>query len=199
MASDSTNVRTRLRKAIPNAESLRERVRSLSAPLKRGARALHLRFQRSEDKPLGKHLTGLDEDYVREKAKDITEADLDTIVERADAIEKRFRSGGPLRRLFENGRLLLELVLDVRRGRYREAPVWTLSAVGVALLYVLNPLDLIPDTLPLLGLVDDAAVVSACLSLVEQDLRKYRRWRQAHPDESVLEDADDDPEELTSP
>lgn len=182
-----------------DSTGFRDRLRGLPSHIRARARALRRRVRESEDEPLGERLTGLDEEYVREKAKGITEADLDAIVERADAIEKRFRSGGPLRRLFENGRLLLELVLDVRRGRYREAPVWTLSAVGVALLYVLNPLDLIPDTLPLLGLVDDAAVVSACLSLVEQDLRTYRRWRQAHLDESVREDADDDLEELTSP
>lgn len=181
-----------------DSTGFRDRFRGLPSRIKARARALRRRVRGSEDEPLAKRLTGLDEEYVREKAKGITEADLDTIVERADAIEKRFRSGGPLRRLFENGRLLLGLVRDVRRGRYREVPMWTLSAVGVALLYVLNPFDVIPDALPLLGLVDDAAVVSACLSLVKQDLRQYRTWRQAHSGQSVLEDAEDDPEELTA-
>lgn len=124
-------------------------------------------------------LTEIDEDYVKRGAKEITEVDLDTVVERAEAIEERFRGSGPLQRLLEDGRLLLELVRDARQGRYQAVPVWTLSAAGFTLLYVLNPFDMIPDTLPLLGLLDDAAVVSACLSLVEQDLRDYQAWKRA--------------------
>ena len=47
---------------------------------------------------------------------------------------------------------------------------------------MLNPLDLIPDALPVLGVLDDAAVVSACLVLLEQDLHDYRRWLRQGPD-----------------
>ena len=46
-----------------------------------------------------------------------------------------------------------------------------------------------PDALPLLGLLDDAAVVSACLSLVEQDLRDYQAWKQSQVEE---DDGDDE-------
>lgn len=37
-----------------------------------------------------------------------------------------------------------------------------------------------PDALPVLGLAEDAAVVSACLALVEQDLYAYRDWYRKH-------------------
>jgi uncharacterized membrane protein YkvA (DUF1232 family) len=46
------------------------------------------------------------------------------------------------------------------------------------LLYVFNPFDLMPDLLPLIGQLDDVAVMSACLMLVEQDLVKYRVWKE---------------------
>ena len=42
---------------------------------------------------------------------------------------------------------------------------------------MLNPFDLVPDVLPLIGQVDDVAVMGACLILVEQDLHKYRNWK----------------------
>lgn len=137
----------------------------------------------------------IDEDYVEREAEDLAEVDLDTVVERAEAIEKRFRRNGPLQRLLEDRRLLLELVRDARRGHYRNVPVWTLSAAAFALLYVLNPFDLVPDALPLVGLLDDAAVVSACLSLVEQDVLAYRAWKRAQsttPDAAAEEEAADD-------
>ena len=67
-------------------------------------------------------------------------------------------------------------------------------------LKILNPLDLIPDALPVLGLLDDAAVVSACLALVEQDLYAYRQWRdgdeQRAPDRLDAE-APDNPKKMS--
>lgn len=147
--------------------------------LKTRVRALRRRLRSTgwEDR-----LERLDESYVEEGAESVTETDLDTVVEKADAIEDRFRDNGPLRRLLDDSRLLLGLVQDVRRGRYTQVPVWTLSAAGFALLYVLNPVDVIPDALPLVGVLDDAAVVSACLVLLEQDLYDYRAWLREQDD-----------------
>jgi uncharacterized membrane protein YkvA (DUF1232 family) len=147
------------------------------------ARALWRRLGGAKKEALVDRLSEIDESYVERGAESITEVDLDTVVERAEAIEERFRSSGPLKRLFRDGRLLLGLVRDARRGRYRTVPVWTLSATAFTLLYVLNPFDVVPDALPLLGLLDDAAVVSACLSLVEQDLREYQDWRRSQEKE----------------
>ncbi|WP_233993970.1 YkvA family protein [Salinibacter altiplanensis] len=151
---------------------------------------LRKRIRSVRDTRLADRLARIDAEYVREKARRITEADLDTVVDRAEAIEARFRKDGGIRRLLDDGRLLLDLIRDVRAGRYRGLPVWTLSAVGFALLYVFNPFDLVPDALPLVGLLDDAAVVSACLSLVEQDLRDYRIWRRANRRQEETTDRD---------
>jgi len=49
--------------------------------------------------------------------------------------------------------------------------------VVAALAYVLSPIDLIPDILPLVGFIDDAMVVGACLLLVEQQLAEYEAWK----------------------
>ncbi|MFB6229609.1 MAG: YkvA family protein [Salinibacter sp.] len=188
MDADSTSLRARMKRRLPNFEQLSERIRTR-------ARALRRRFGGTEDASVAERLAAIDEEYVERGAKDITEVDLDTVIEQAEAIEERFESNGPLQRLLEDGRLLLSLVRDARRGHYREIPVWTLSAAGFTLLYVLNPFDLIPDTIPLLGVLDDAAVVSACLSLLEQDLRDYQAWKRAR-----LEDESDEPaEDLISP
>jgi uncharacterized membrane protein YkvA (DUF1232 family) len=46
---------------------------------------------------------------------------------------------------------------------------------------VFNPLDLVPDVLPIVGQVDDAAVVAGCLILIQQDLHAYRKWKQSQP------------------
>ena len=133
-------------------------------------------------------------DHVKTIIRQIARTDLGAVMERAGAIKDRFRSDRSLRRFREDARLLLSLIRDVRRDRYREVPVWTLSAAGFALLYVLNPFDLIPDALPVVGMLDDAVVVSVCLSLVEQDLHDYRTWKQAQSGRP-----EDDENENTSP
>jgi uncharacterized membrane protein YkvA (DUF1232 family) len=53
-----------------------------------------------------------------------------------------------------------------------------IASIVFTLIYVLNPFDLVPDMLPLIGQLDDVAVMGACLMLVEQDLHKYKDWKQ---------------------
>lgn len=73
--------------------------------------------------------------------------------------------------------LAVSLVRDYWRGLYRVVPGSSLLAIVLALLYVFDPLDFIPDVLPVVGLVDDALVAFLCWSLVEKDLRAYEEWR----------------------
>jgi len=43
--------------------------------------------------------------------------------------------------------------------RHPAAPLWLKVGTALIVLYALSPIDLIPDTLPLLGWVDDIAIV----------------------------------------
>ena len=43
--------------------------------------------------------------------------------------------------------------------RHPLAPRWLLPGVGLVVLYVLSPIDLIPDFIPVVGLLDDVVVV----------------------------------------
>ncbi len=44
--------------------------------------------------------------------------------------------------------------------RHPAAPLWLKVGTALLVLYVLSPIDLIPDTIPLLGWVDDAAILT---------------------------------------
>lgn len=156
-----------------------EGLKRLVPRLKARSRLLHRRMQGVDGGGLTDDLEQIDAGYVDEGGRTMTEEDIENVVEYADVIEERFRDNGPLRRLLRDGRLLLSLVQDVSSGRYPHVPKWTLGAAAFALLYVLNPFDLVPDALPVLGMLDDAAVVSACVALLEQDLYDYRDWLRA--------------------
>lgn len=119
----------------------------------------------------------LDEDFVQEGAQEVTEKDFDKVVNKSEEIKKKFNTWGPLSRFMEDARLLLSVVKDYRSGAYRQIPYATIAAIVFTLIYVFNPFDLVPDVIPVIGQVDDVAVMSACLLLVEQDLFKYKIWR----------------------
>lgn len=69
------------------------------------------------------------------------------------------------------------MVADYANGSYKEIPMETITAVVAAILYVVSPIDLIPDSVPFVGYVDDAAVVSFVLSQVHKDIDRYRDWK----------------------
>lgn len=100
--------------------------------------------------------------------------DIRRVNERADDIEDKLPK---LRQWMEQGRLMLSLVKDYVTGAYREVPYWAISATALALLYVLNPVDILPDLIPGIGYLDDATVVAFCLKLMERELDKYKEWR----------------------
>ena len=70
------------------------------------------------------------------------------------------------------------MVSDFANGSYREIPLETITAIVIAILYVVSPIDLIPDKIPVVGYVDDAAVVTFVLSQVHKDIDRYREWKQ---------------------
>ena len=119
-----------------------------------------------------------DEEFVKEGAEKVTPKDIQTVAEQSDEINKKFSARGPLKRFIEDGKVLTALIRDWRSGKYRQALYGTIAAVVFGLIYVFNPLDIVPDVLPFLGAVDDAAVIGALLMLVERDLKKYRTWKE---------------------
>jgi len=114
---------------------------------------------------------------IQKGARKIKEEDVKKVIERSKKIERKFSSKGPLKELIEIGYCFLSLVKDYWYGRYRKIPYFTISAIVFSLLYVLNPLDLIPDFIPLVGHIDDASVTAICYSLVKQDLYAYKEWK----------------------
>ncbi len=114
---------------------------------------------------------------LHKNARRVTEKDVKKVLKKKASIEKKFLGEGPLGRFIEDGKLMIALVKDYSNGSYTKIPFWTIAAIVAALLYVLNPVDLIPDFIPFVGFVDDALVVGACLMMVEQDLHTYKSWK----------------------
>ncbi|MBX3180330.1 MAG: DUF1232 domain-containing protein [Candidatus Hydrogenedentes bacterium] len=107
----------------------------------------------------------------------VTAKDVQNVLGQLDEVNRKVRSSGSLREFFDDVVDMGTLIRDFTTGRYSLVPWRTVSAVTVTLTYVFMPLDAIPDLIPGIGLTDDAAVVALCLSLIQDDLEDYRRWR----------------------
>jgi uncharacterized membrane protein YkvA (DUF1232 family) len=78
-------------------------------------------------------------------------------------------------KFFTLGRLLRAYA----QGEYREVPWKSLLMIVAAILYFINPIDLIPDLLPLVGLTDDFAVLFMVYKSVGADIEKFLSWEKS--------------------
>ena len=71
---------------------------------------------------------------------------------------------------------------------YNEVPFTSILSVVAALIYLLSPVDLIPDIIPVIGFLDDAAIVLLVLSLgLDHDLKKFKEWQEECRIEALIE------------
>ncbi|MDH5640733.1 MAG: DUF1232 domain-containing protein [Nitrospira sp.] len=83
-----------------------------------------------------------------------------------------------IRRLRYDLPLLVRLLRAWKNGSYPGLSVRTLVSVAAALIYLLSPVDLVPDFIPGIGLIDDVAVLALLLHALAQDLAAFRVWEQ---------------------
>ena len=75
---------------------------------------------------------------------------------------------------------MISLVRNYMKKEYTDIPIGTVIAIVSALIYFVSPIDIVPDSIPVIGYFDDAAVVGACWKLVESDIDEYERWREVN-------------------
>ena len=75
--------------------------------------------------------------------------------------------------------LLGRLISAYARREYRAIPLKTLIAVVAAMIYFLNPIDLIPDAILGIGLTDDLAVLAWVIRSAQQELEAFATWERS--------------------
>ena len=74
--------------------------------------------------------------------------------------------------------VMISMIRSYVRKEYTEIPIGPIISMISALIYFVSPVDIISDFLPVVGYLDDAAVVAACIKLVKSDIDDYKQWRK---------------------
>jgi uncharacterized membrane protein YkvA (DUF1232 family) len=85
---------------------------------------------------------------------------------------------GPLTPIKKDVQTLLRLMRAYGEGRYRQVSGKNLALAGLGLVYLVSPLDVVPDFLPG-GLADDAAVIGFILRKLRTELVAFEAWERA--------------------
>jgi uncharacterized membrane protein YkvA (DUF1232 family) len=81
-----------------------------------------------------------------------------------------------LKRILKDLKDLYALFVDYIKRKYKLHPAIT-GIIGGGLLYFIVPLDLIPDYIPVIGLLDDFAVLSLIINSMQTELAEYRKFK----------------------
>lgn len=117
------------------------------------------------------------ENYLEHGVSKINEDDVDNLLDNEDDIHERLSSLNSLGKYSELGKIMLSMIKDIKNGEYPETPWFTVATIGLCLLYLVNPFDVIPDFIPGIGYIDDVAVFSICIAWIETDLHEYLDWK----------------------
>jgi len=83
--------------------------------------------------------------------------------------------------IWDELRTLVRLVKSWKSGDYTNVSKKSIILVAGALVYLVNPLDIIPDFTPILGLVDDVTILGFVIKSVRSEITKFQAWENLEP------------------
>lgn len=79
--------------------------------------------------------------------------------------------------------LSMQMLKDFKTKAYTSIPWRTIALIVAAILYFINPFDIIPDFIPFLGYTDDAVAFAAIFKSAQIDLQNYCKWKGYNTEE----------------
>lgn len=80
--------------------------------------------------------------------------------------------------VWESLQTLSRLIKAAVSGEYTGIPTATIVGGIAVLLYFLSPIDLVPDFLPVIGLLDDVALLAWFMSSIKVEMDKFNEWEK---------------------
>ena len=100
-------------------------------------------------------------------SKNISGNDLDQADKKVSFLEDRA----------DDFKVLIAMCRDSLAGKYK-IDKWSLSIIVGTILYVVSPIDAVPDFIPLIGWVDDVTIVGYAIKRLSEEIVKYRQFKK---------------------
>ncbi len=111
---------------------------------------------------------------LAQKAASMAPADIDELVMRREEILERAEAERRVRPSFvSQTEMALRILGDHASGDASQIPYYTISLLGTALFYFLDPEDAIPDWIPNVGTSDDALVLQLAFEMGAAGITRY--------------------------
>ena len=85
---------------------------------------------------------------------------------------------GKMAEVRREGLLLWKLAKDTITGRYRGLKKRNLFLIVAGLMYLVNPMDIVPDFLFAIGFADDIGVLMYIFRKLDDEIKAYEAWRE---------------------
>ncbi len=95
-------------------------------------------------------------------------------LDKADSLSANLKAHG------EDFKLMVSMAKDTLTGKHKMNK-WNMSIIVGTIVYVISPLDAVPDIIPVLGWLDDVAIVSYALSKLQKEMERYKKEQQLQP------------------
>ncbi|MBQ8161476.1 MAG: DUF1232 domain-containing protein [Clostridia bacterium] len=81
--------------------------------------------------------------------------------------------------MIKDAPLMVAMIRDYVTGAYKNVSVKVVASMVAALVYLLKGKDIIPDSIPIVGRLDDIAVIAFAIKFCEKELNEYDAWKKA--------------------
>ena len=132
------------------------------------------------------------EEELGKRARKVSREDVADVLEKEEKAKTIVEKAGFLSQYWEDIKTSFALIRDWFNGSYDKVPARMIASLTGALIYLVSPLDLIPDWVPMAGLVDDAAILAFVFKLSKVDLGAYRQWKRRQDESDEGEEGEDD-------
>lgn len=101
------------------------------------------------------------------------------LAKQAETKAAGLKSGGALAGVTDELKALVRLIRAYARGDYRKVSWQSMAVAVAAVLYVVSPIDVIPDFLLGGGFVDDASVLAFAYRKIHKEVEEFLEWERA--------------------
>ncbi len=92
-------------------------------------------------------------------------------------LEEKLKSVPAIGNTLSSLPLMIAMIKAWIKKEYTEVSPKVITSLVGAILYLIRKKDLIPDSIPIVGIADDLAVMGLALKLSEPELKAFSAWR----------------------